>query len=160
MSLDRKKPSELLGEACEAYQQGDVSRALVLIQQAINSNPKHWYLLATKAAWLSDMPKYADQAELLFIESIRLNPCQPILLNLLGALYYKRQQYELAIQQFERSLELREDFGTLTMLAAASMQVDVGQGLKYASRALDLNPEWDEALAIRERALKILGEDL
>ncbi|MCL4677912.1 MAG: tetratricopeptide repeat protein [Alphaproteobacteria bacterium] len=157
MADDNTKPVELLELALKAKQEGNLTLALKMIDRAIMENREHWYLWATKASFIYASPERFEESERLFLESIRLNPKQAVVRKLLGYLYFQNGRFESAIKQFARSLELEEDFGTLTMMAAAEMNVNVESALEHATRAIELNPEWDQAHAIRDRALEALG---
>ncbi len=153
----KKKASQLLDEACFAEESGNNLFAQELIDQAIAINPKHWYLWCKKAILLDDSG-CIEEAKVAFKMSIDLNDKQALSWSLLGCLYYDEMNFEAAAHCCRTSLEILEDYSTLTILAGAEIQTgEVESALKHANRALELNPDWDEAESMRDHALRILA---
>ncbi len=160
MGVDRKKPSELLEMAFEAYDSGSLEQALDLVEQAIEGNPKHWYLWTTKATYLRKLGRM-EEAKTAFKTSLSFNNKQALTWSMLGSLNYDEENFEASVHCCRTALQIEEDYSTLTILAGAEIQTgEIENALKNANRALELNPDWDEAESIRNHALRILsGED-
>jgi tetratricopeptide (TPR) repeat protein len=157
MSVDRKKPSELLDMAFKAYDSGHLEQALDLVEQAIEGNPKHWYLWATKARYLEELGRF-EESKTAFKGSIDLNNNQAITWSMLAGLYYDEENFQDCAHCCRSALEIEENYTTLTILAGAEIQTgEIENALKHANRALELNPDWDEAESMRDQALRILA---
>ncbi len=155
--MNKKRVRQALDGAWKASEQNNAKRANELIDDAILCLPTNWYLWASKAQFLEDLGRFGE-SEAAARRSLSLNKNKPLVWNILGGHNVREGLFEEAIKCYEKSLVLKEDFGTLTMLAAVEIEVDVKSALKHAQRALELNPEWDEAATILDRALNKIAE--
>lgn len=61
----------------------------------------------------------------------------------LGNSYFEKKQYDLALNNYKRSLELKEDPGTYVMIANVySAQKDVNNAMRTYKRAVEINPDY------------------
>jgi len=72
----------------------------------------------------------------------------------LGLVHRNLGQFEEAAACYKRSVALEEDFSTYTLLAAVEYEFDVEQPIIHAEKALQLNPDWDEAETVLAEAKK------
>ena len=151
------KATDYLDQAWKFVDEEDFEAALISIEKALEISPKHWYLWATKARILEESGRYAD-ADDAARTSLRFDDTQPRVWNILALLAFKECKYNEAIEAFKKSLELEEDFGTLTMLASAELNLDPHKALFHANRALEINPDWEEAQKIRDEAAKAISD--
>ena len=153
---ERDLALELLDQACDADDCGEHDKALTLFEECIQIKPNNWYLWARKASALEDLGRI-DDSKAAYKKSLHIDDKKAATWGLLGSLYYNQEHFEDAAFCCRHSNELEENSDTLTILAGAEIQTgDIESALKHAKRALELNPGWDEAEAIRDRALSIL----
>jgi len=155
--IDKKRARRLLDKAWDASNQGDNQLAFKTIDEAICWFPTHWYLWASKATFLLELDRLSE-SEAAARRSLSLDKEQALVWGILGRIHLREQAFEEAAECLGKSNRLKEDFGTLTMLAAAEIHVNVKRALKYAERALVLNPDWDEARSIKTRAVRLIAE--
>lgn len=74
--------------------------------------------------------------------------------NQLGMLHQDANDYQFAAKCFEKAVSIRADFNSFTLLAQCQMHFDKQAAVDSANEALKLNPDWSEALAIRDAALR------
>ena len=78
---------------------------------------------------------------------------------LYGIIQSENGYFEKAAYCYKKSLRLRKDFGTYTLLAAAEYEFDLPSSIKHAQKALESNPEWEEAEAILKSAREALNDE-
>ncbi len=154
---ERDLALELLDQACDAEDRGELEEALRLFEECIQIKPNNWYLWARKASALEDLGRIED-SKAAYKESLHIDDKKAVTWVLLGSLHYNQEHFEDAAFCCRQSNALEENSDTLTILAGAEIQTGkIENALKHANRALELNPGWDEAEAIRDRALRILA---
>ncbi len=89
-------------------------------------------------------------------KGIDLAPCGSYAWTELGLLLMDRKLFKKAADCLRKSVQLRPDFNTYTILAAVEFTFDVDAALLDAERALEINPDWDEAMQVRDDAQKAI----
>ncbi len=145
--------------ALKAEEQKNLPEAIRLIEKAINLCPSHTVYWSAKSQFLYDSSNF-EGALLAANKSIDCNPKNHHAWTIFGLAHVHVRTLEEAAACFKRSTELKEDFATYTMLAAAEVEFDVESAIKHAKKALDLNPDWDEATKILRSAESKLRAEL
>ena len=135
----------------EAEEQENLPEAISLIEKAIELCPSNTAYWSAKGQFLRNAGRY-QESKLSTQRAIELNPKNYHAWSSLGWLHIYHRNFEEAATCLQRSVELKEDFGTYTMLAAAEIEFDVETAIKHAKKALELNPDWDEAKKILRSA--------
>ena len=63
----------------------------------------------------------------------------------LGLIFSDDDQFMKAAFCYKKAVEIEEDYATYTVLAAVEETFDPESAIKHAKKALELNPEFDEA---------------
>ena len=145
-------------QALKAGEQEKLSEAIILIEKAIELCPSYTVYWSAKSQFLYDSGKFED-AQLAANKSIEFNAKNHHAWAILGLTNIHLGSFEEVAACFKRSVGLKEDFGTYTMLAAAEIEFDVESAIKHAKKALELNPGWDEAKDILRSAEEKIGRN-
>ncbi len=99
----------MVAEAFELYEQGQLKEALERLNLAINTGPEHgeWYFNAALA--LDGLEEY-DKAIEFYERALDFNPDDLEILNCLGVDYTRTAQYDLALETFEQIEQLDPGF--------------------------------------------------
>lgn len=135
---------ELHKQACAAEEEGGHDTALLLIDQAINLCPKATVFRTTKSLFLLDAGKL-QEAEDIARQSVQINNKNYFGWQLLAKISMDRGEFGEAIKYLKKFVRLRDDYSAHTILAALEADVDRISAIEHAERALELNPDWDEA---------------
>ncbi len=101
--------------------------------------------------------KFSD-AETILRKSIELNRHDWCPYNQLGRLYYDRQEYAKAAEEFSRELKLKRSVGSLHFLANSLYYSDrVNESLKYYQQAVDLDRDYEPIYNDFARAYNVSG---
>ena len=151
---NREKVDRHIDAALDAFDAGNTKQALREIDEAIElthgDDAAPW---AVKSRVLYDLGEH-DEAEAAARNSIRIDVTNYHAWISLGLIFFDRHQFEKAAFCYKKAIEEEEDYGTYTMLAEAERQFDPESAIKYAKRALELNPDWDEAETILKTAME------
>jgi tetratricopeptide (TPR) repeat protein len=112
---------------------------------------------ATKAGFLNRAGEH-EQAILACKQSIELVDRNLYAFVELGLASLERGLFQEAATALEKAVRIRSDYNIYTILAKALMTVDPGKALESAERALELKPDWADAIAMRDQALKRLRQ--
>ena len=141
----------------EAEEQENLPEAIRLIEKAIELFPLDTVYWSGKGQFLRNAGRHKE-SKLSTRRAIELNPKNYHAWATLGLIHIYHRNFEEAANCLQRSAELKERFGTYTMLAAAEIEFDVESAIKHAKKALELNPDWDEARDILRSAEKKLAK--
>lgn len=65
---------------------------------------------------------------------------------------------ELAAKNFKNALKLHPDFNLYTIIASVELAFDPDLALVHATKALEIEPNWEEARNILNMAKKLIAE--
>lgn len=154
MSSTGKEAQQLLRRAWDAAGKGDLAGALREIDRALELRPKQTRCWATRGSFLREMSRL-DEAEAVLRTAIELDERNFLAWTELGQVYESKGLFEKAAFCLERSVELKPDYHTYTMLANVQLTFDADAALRNAGKALELNSEWGEAEAVKQKAQRI-----
>jgi len=146
---------ELADRSRVAADSGDYVTALLLIDRAIKEDPYHIRYPVTKGSFLRVLRRF-DESEELLRQSISTFSVNYVAWTELGLLQRDTNGFEAAAFCYEQSIRQREDFNVYTLLANVQLAFDPRCALLNAEHAIKLNPDWDEAIAIRDRARSLI----
>lgn len=155
----REKSEEYWRQALEAEEQENLPEAISWIEKAIELCPSDTVYWSAKGQFLRSAGRYKE-SKVSTRRAIELNPKNHHAWSSLALAHIHLGSFEEAAACFKRSVELKEDFGIYTMLAAAEIEFDVESAIKHAKKALELNPDWDEAREILRSAESKLHAEL
>jgi tetratricopeptide (TPR) repeat protein len=155
---NKKRADDLYSLALEKHNKHLHDDALSLINQAISLNPSDTKLWSLKGSALRDLERFSE-AESVIRTAIDKNQRNHHAWCLLGIIQKDNGEFEKAADSFKKSLRLRKDVGTYTLLAAAERRFDLISSIKHAQNALELDPEWEEAKAILKSAREALEDN-
>lgn len=130
----------------------NLTQALSEIEQAIelseHQDAGQW---AVKSRILVKLRQHRD-AETAARRSIEIDASSHDAWMTLGLSSFDRKEFEKAADCFKRAIEIKANYSRYTMLAAAERQFDPQKAKEHAKKALQLNPDWDEAKVILRNA--------
>ena len=115
-------------------------------------------LFLLKAGIYYDLKKYKE-AKKCALKAKELKPNDFEVFLHLGLIHYHMEEYKEASKYFRKALKIHPRFTTYTLLANAELTFNPKKSLKSAEAALALNPKWDEAINIRDKALKLIKKE-
>lgn len=155
---EKKKAHCHLCTALDELSAGNTKQALREIDKAIKladgREAGHW---AAKSRILYRLGEH-QEAEAAARNAIRIDEQSYHAWVTLGMLYFHSHRFEKAAFCYKKVVEIEEDYSFYTLLAAAERQFDPESAIEHAKRALELNPDWDEAETILSDALEDLRE--
>ncbi len=104
-----KEPRELLREAVQCHQRGDLEQAETLYRRVLQSDPRqpdavHFLgLIAHQTGFHREALELMEQA-------LELNPASALFYYNLGKVLYQQRRYDEAIARLRRAIELRGDY--------------------------------------------------
>lgn len=147
--------------ACKARDREDFKEALKSINAALACFPKgrtNFKLLITKGGILENLKNYS-QAKRIARRAIETKPNHWAGWLLLGSIDYALQKYDKAAYCFKKAIRTKPDFNLYTLLANSELAFDPKAALRDAKNALKLNPKWEEAIRIRDKAKALLEKE-
>lgn len=138
--------------AWEAVDRGDFPLALRIIDSLLAKYPRSAAYWVTKASFLEDSGDF-EGAEDAARRALKLDAGNEHAWTKLGYLLGRRGHFQEARDCFRSSLAIDEDFYVHTM--AAAVELELGRPRRaafHARRALELNPDWEEARNILKSA--------
>lgn len=130
------------------------------------NNPLAWINLANIYRQLIGSAQGADNWALTsYVQAVRLDPINPILRLELGSLLYTLQNYDSAIDQFKRSIELKPDFANAyyNLSFAFKAKKDFQQAYEAMQKALSLidkdTNDFDKASTALENLKALLPQE-
>ena len=140
-----------IAKAVEAEQSGDLGKAVYEMENALRLCPRcvpYWVSLGNL---YRSMLKYQESEEAIR-KAIEIDSSASYAWSELGLLYRDKKSYEKAAEYLMTSVQLRPSFSTYTVLAAVVLMFDADAALLHAEKALELSPDYDEAIEIRDAA--------
>lgn len=157
--MDKKNNAKkYLTQSLNKSKEGNYEEALKLIQKAIDLFPNATVFWTFKSEYFFEMKNYEDALKCVD-KAIELKDRNFHAWSLKGAIYEGLKDYELSAEAFQKSLEIKQDFNIYTLLANVQMNFDLKSAICNASKALKLNPEWDEAKNILNQAKKMMEKE-
>ena len=140
---------------------GHVDRAIALAQKGltIKESPELWDTLG-KAYTYDTTWKNLDRAAVCFGNALRLQPDNPAIEFHLGAVYYKQQKLDAALQTLERAVEQTDQVPEAYKFIGMAYH-DKGQfqdAIKYYSLCLYKNPGAVDAYKLLAKAYQAEGQ--
>ena len=142
---------QLATKASVLSSRGNHADALCLLEQSLEIDPKDPLLLVYRGRVLHALARCAE-AERSFRDALEIDRSISFAWNELGLLLRDCSRFEEAAECLRESAKLRPDFNTYTVLAGVEMSFDLRAALVDAEKALELNPNWDEAIQVRNAA--------
>jgi tetratricopeptide (TPR) repeat protein len=144
-------------KAWAAADESDLDSAVRLIDSALGCSPNSPTLLVTKAQFLADVGNNVDAISYA-LKSTEADKRNYHAWILLGKVYTRLKEFDQAIDSYKNALSLDLDFGTLTLLAIAELEVDPHKAYAHANEALKLKPDWQEAIDTMRAAKRKIHE--
>jgi tetratricopeptide (TPR) repeat protein len=135
--------------------QNDTDGAICLVDEAICLRPTWPECRVIKGRFLLDAKRFCE-AEASLREAIHIDEMDFYAWLELGFVFYDQELFEKAAFCFRKSAQINPHYSVYTMLANAELAFDTEAAKADAQRALDLNPDWDEARRIRDTAIREL----
>lgn len=138
--------TELFSEACAAEREGDVSRAITLLQAVVHRETGHALAWTLLGELYSDQEQYAA-AELAFDNAIRSDPAVAAAYSGLGRVMSAMGQHARAEDAFERSIALQPTTNRYVLLADVRTRLGKdADAVKDLRHALSLDGDNEEAM--------------
>lgn len=134
----------------------DWTRAIDCVDAAIQINPTVAVCWVTKGQFLRESKSF-EAAESALKKAIEIDPAAYCAWTELGILFRDMDLYEQSAECLRESVSLHPDFNTYTILANVELTFDPEAALSDATLALELNPDWDEAIHVRDEAKKLVS---
>lgn len=157
-----KEADRYFRQSRNAEKRNDLIEALRCIDEAIRLSPSdtaHW---SAKAQYLKNSNEYSE-AKMAAERAIEINSENYHAWSTLGLINVQTENYEEAALCYKRSLERKEDAAVYTLLAAVEYEFDVESAILHAEKALALEPDWDEAIAVlkaaKEKEITIIAKN-
>ena len=147
----KKQVRDLYHRALKEDDNQNHEEAMKLIDQAIALMPSDTALWSARAQFRYDKKDYAD-AEVDAESAIERDEKNLHAWGLLGQIKAHTGHFEEAAACYKKSLQLSEDKGLYTLLAAVEYEFDLPSAIRHARKALKLDPSWDEAQKILDAA--------
>lgn len=156
---DKTRAEELIIEAWDELNTGNHDEAMNKASIAFGLDQNDWYINTSIGLFhrargeLQTSKKFCERA-------VELAPEISQTWENLAVTSLHQQQFNLAVMHFTKAVELEEKPGTYTMMASAKIALsDLPGAIKDATRALELDPEWDEAEALLKQAEDLLAAE-
>ena len=133
--------------ACKNLDEGNTEEALRLIEKVVELAPNSSKYWSAKGEFYYEIEDYSI-AETAAKRSVELNRKNYFGWLILAHCAFDQHQFQKAAEYFKKYLEFKESYSVYTLLAAAELEFDPRSAYDHAKRALELNPDWDEAQAI------------
>lgn len=158
ISNDKIRAEELILEAWDQEMLDKHGNAAAKALQAVTLDPDDWYINTSLGVFLRE--KGDLKKSLQFCKrAVELAPEMPLAWGTLAVTYLEQEKFNKAVESFAKSLELEERPNTYTMMASAKISLgDLEGAIKDSKRALELDPDWDEAEAMLKEAQELLDD--
>ena len=151
MKWRESKQGQLATEASKLSSNGNHSLALSLLELALEHSPKDQLVLVYYGRVLHALGRDKEaEHSLREAVAIRSDLCYPW--SELGLLLKDCKRFGEAAECFQKSAQLHPDASTFTLLAELELSFDADSSFRNAMKALELDPNWDEAIQIAARA--------
>lgn len=148
----------LLDKSWDSADAEDYCSAINFIEQAILLDPNNSIFHTTKARYLFDSDKL-DDAFVAAMAAIELEPDNFHAWLILGIIERRRENFEKSAYYFGKASDLKEDYNIYTLLASVQYKYDPRLAVISAKKALQLNPDWEEASRLLNIALNKLEKE-
>lgn len=150
------RAEEIIISAWDELNSGKVDSAIAKAREALVLDSDDWYINSSLGLFLR---KRGDLEEALQFskQGVRLAPEVSIAWENVGLVYYDQGYFERAVYCFDKSVEFGERVSTYTLLASSKFSLEDLEGtIEACKKALELDPEWDEAETLLKKARKEL----
>ncbi len=110
--------------------------------------PLYW---TTKAQFLLDLKRYSE-SEQAVSNALELDPGNATALFAQGLIELKSRRFRESAEAFLIAAEISPTHQTYTMLGGVQLELDPHEALRSAEKALELEPDWDEAQTVLSEA--------
>jgi len=154
----RKKAHQYFSDSVAKKNINNFKEALELIEKAINITPEVSLYWCTKAQYQFDLGRFS-YALVSVEKAIELKPRNFIAWGIKGLIKRNMGECRQAAEAFIESLKIKPDFNVYSLLSAVQLEFDSKAALQSAKKALELNPEWEEAQNLFKKAEKQIERD-
>jgi tetratricopeptide (TPR) repeat protein len=149
--MNEDEIAKLEKAAHQEMMNGNLDYALTCINQLIAQSSEKVNCWHTKGLILEELKRFPEAIEA-YRRAHQLNPNwqKPILS--LGLIYYDLNEFALARDYLKKSIAIKPGVVALTILSNLELNTTPEKALQYAEMALELEPNWDEALHLRDEA--------
>ena len=154
-TIDQEKAHRFFQQAFDEEDKNNLPGALTLIDQALEISPDVSSYWAAKGHFLCESGKYLE-AKAAAERSVKLFAGRHEAWSLLGRIENRLQNYKKAAHCFRQALQVRESVADYTLLAASELQFDPASAIISARKALELDPDWEEAQLALSAAKRLL----
>ncbi|HSR69458.1 MAG TPA: tetratricopeptide repeat protein [Acidobacteriota bacterium] len=138
------KAHPYLERANSLFDQARYDKALAEISKATALAPEVWLYHFAEGNILLKMGRLED-ARKAALNALKLKAADSDSWLLLGVIEKALGNFRASAKAYSKSAELHEDPSVLTMLASVQATFDLGAAKQSAQRAVELDPDWDEA---------------
>ena len=158
MATENEQLAQVLAQARERHQNGDLAEAEKLYRSFIENAPENIEALALLGTLNAQKGSF-DEAVRLLERSLAIEPRQPFALNSLGNALNSLGRYEDALVAFDKVLTYQRNHPTALNNRATSLRAlrRPQEALASIDRAITANPSYPEAFNNRGLALHDLG---
>ena len=143
-------------QAWDYADKGRISEAIDEMSKAIEVQPTVAVYWVAQGDLMREAKRF-EEAERAIRRALELEPKSAAAWGEYGLLFRDQGFAAKAAFCFELSLQTRPDFNMYTLLAIARLAFDAKGALAAAEAALRLEPTWDEAVAVRDQALRTIA---
>lgn len=156
---NKKSPAdELILDAWDELNLGNTDEAVAKGEAALELDPDDWYVNSSLGLFFRERQEM--EKSLHFCQrGVELAPEMSLAWTTLATTQLERERFKEAAEGYAKAVELKERPSTYTLMASAKINMDDFEGaIEAAKRALELDPEWDEAEALLKQAETLLAE--
>ncbi len=146
--MRKNSPDEaqkFLDRSWDSADNEDYHSAISLIEHAIALDPNNSIYHATKARYLYDSDKL-EEAIVAAMMALELEPDNIHAWLILGLVEERRENFEESAYYYLKASDLKEDYNIYTLLAGVQYKYNPKLAIASATKALQLNPDWEEAI--------------
>lgn len=141
---EQKQAHGFFQQAWDEEDKNNLSGSLKLIDKALEISPDVSVYWTAKGHFLYESRRYRE-ARAATGRSVELYSKRRETWSLLGRIENRLNNYEKAAHCFRKAIEIDKNIADYTLLAASELQFDPARAITSARKALDLNPDWEEA---------------
>jgi len=158
MSASKIKARKHFRLACDiADDLEDFEKAIEELDKAIQLSPSATVCWTAKGEFYYELGKFKESKKA-FKTATELAPERSLTWAGLGMAKMKLKEYKSAAQNLRKAVNLQPDFNLYTILANVELTFDPELALADAEKALELEPNWDEALKVHKAAKQLIAK--
>ncbi len=139
-------PEALAIKADEAFENGDLKKAFVLLDEANVKDPKNAEILG-KLGYISGKEERDNEAISYYQEALHVEENNDVFHNALASLYRKDGEFSQAEKHYKQALAIDANYD-VTYFNYANLLSDMkrySEALTMYEKAIEINPEFEEA---------------